>query len=278
MKYFRLVLFAYSVLALVLFFLFSPTSPTDNSLALAQGKKCPDIVRSAINLTNQKCGATGRNKACYGNIAIQAEAQSGSSNFTFAKPGDVVDRATIKTLKLSAFNQAANTWGVALLRLQGDLPDTAPGQNVTALLFGDVEVTESSQNVAANINQSIDATNTAVAPTISAADTLVAPTRAVEETEVMGTYFIAPQTQVAGTKIALTQGADANNTQIAATIQTRVASRDLTVQAQANAANAAEQAQATRNAVAAAGRTATVEAQVTGFYATQNARGTQFYS
>jgi hypothetical protein len=138
-------------------------------------------------------------------------------------------------------------------------------------VFGDVEMTESSQSVAANINQSIDATNTAVAPTISAADTLVAPTRAMEETQVMGTYFIAPQTQVAGTKIALTQGADANNTQIAATIQTRVASRDLTSQAQANAANAAAQAQATRNAIAAAGRTATVEAQVTGFYATQNA-------
>src|SRR5215813_4354126 len=182
MKYFRLLLLAYSALALVLFLVFSPTSPTDSSRVLAQGKKCPDIVRSAINLTNQKCGATGRNKACYGNVAIQAEASSGASNFTFDKPGDIVDLSAIKTLKLSAFNQAANNWGVALLRLQGDLPDTAPGQNVTALVFGDVEVTESSQSVAANVNQSIDATNTAVAPTIAAADTLVAPTRAFEET------------------------------------------------------------------------------------------------
>ena len=29
-------------------------------------------------------------------------------------------------------------WGVSLMQLQANLPDTLPGQNVTVLLFGDV--------------------------------------------------------------------------------------------------------------------------------------------
>jgi hypothetical protein len=35
---------------------------------------------------------------------------------------------------------SGDIWGVALMRLQANIPETLPGQNVTFLLFGDVEI------------------------------------------------------------------------------------------------------------------------------------------
>jgi hypothetical protein len=253
MKNLRLVLLGYSLIALVLFFLFSPpnraSSPQPALAQGAPGKKCPDIVRAALNNTNKSCAYTTRNKACYGNSMIEAQGQASASNFTFAKPGDVTDISAIKSLKLSAYDASSGNWGIALLRLQGDLPDTATGQNVTAIAFGDVQVTDSSQTASENVNAAVGATNTLLAPTIQAADTLVAPTRAFEETMVYGTYCIAPQTQVAGTKIALTENAQTLQAQFNETAQSKVDSRDATAQARLVSANPTQQQQATNNAL-----------------------------
>jgi hypothetical protein len=51
-----------------------------------------------------------------------------------------VDVAGVQTLTLSPLDQKQDTWGVAMLKLQANLPDTLPGQNVTFLLVGDVEI------------------------------------------------------------------------------------------------------------------------------------------
>jgi hypothetical protein len=41
-------------------------------------------------------------------------------------------------------DEEEGTWGVAVLQVQANLPDTLPGQNVTMLLFGDVEIIDAS--------------------------------------------------------------------------------------------------------------------------------------
>lgn len=106
---------------------------------LAQ-ESCPALVTSALQAVTSTCESTGRNQACYGNISLQAVPQAGVSNFTFEKAGDIVDVSNIQTLTLSSLNADADEWGVALLKVQANVPDTLPGQNVTLLLFGDVEV------------------------------------------------------------------------------------------------------------------------------------------
>jgi len=108
--------------------------------AAAQDATCPTIVQDALAATDSACVATGRNQACYGNIDLQAQPQPGVADFNFTKPGDLVDVAGVQTLNLSPLDQKKDTWGVALLKLQANLPDTLPGQNVTFLLFGDVEI------------------------------------------------------------------------------------------------------------------------------------------
>ena len=106
---------------------------------LAQDSTCPDIVSQALQVTADSCSDLGRNEACYGNLSISAEFRDEAEGVTFEQAGDVVGVADIQTLTLSAL-QSPDEWGVALMALQANLPDTLPGQNVTLLLFGETEI------------------------------------------------------------------------------------------------------------------------------------------
>ncbi len=110
-------------------------------VTLAQGDACPAIVETALDAVDQFCQEAGRNQACYGSVSMQAEPQPGVSDFVFEQSGDIVDVAEIQTLRLSAMEEGAGVWGVALMQLQANIPDSVPGQNVTFLIFGDVQIT-----------------------------------------------------------------------------------------------------------------------------------------
>lgn len=108
------------------------------SIALAQADTCPDLVQEALDAAETLCSTTERNEACYGNVQIDAELNDAS--LTFANQGDIIPLSAIETLKLAGLNTDDGTWGVALLRVQADIPDSIPGQNVTFLLFGESEM------------------------------------------------------------------------------------------------------------------------------------------
>ncbi len=101
---------------------------------------CPSIVKTALDATNQVCSTIGRNQACYGNIKLSAEPQADVASFSFTKPGDMADISGMKSITLSPLDATADTWGVALMKVQANLPDTLPGQNVSFILFGDVQI------------------------------------------------------------------------------------------------------------------------------------------
>ena len=112
--------------------------------AAAQGPTtCPVIVSEALEATDASCADTGRNEACYGNIQITAIPKADAEDFTFEQQGDRVSVSNVESLLLSELNEDTGAWGVALLRVQANIPDTLPGQNVTFLLFGDVEISNS---------------------------------------------------------------------------------------------------------------------------------------
>lgn len=110
---------------------------------LAQDDLCPVVVRNALSMVSSACSATERNQVCYGNIFLEAEPQSGVTNLAFEKLGDIADIAQLASLRLSTMNVETLEWGVALMRVQANLPATVPGQNVLFLLFGDVKVENS---------------------------------------------------------------------------------------------------------------------------------------
>src|SRR5258706_259049 len=122
--------------------------------AATEAAACPDVIKAALDTTAKACAAAGRNQACYGNIALKADPQPDATGFAFDTPGQTVALSSLHDLQLSALDSINNTWGIALLRIQANLPDTAPGQNVTMLLFGDVQT----QNAVQNPTTTIDVT------------------------------------------------------------------------------------------------------------------------
>jgi SH3 domain-containing protein len=127
------MMFAPKIGVLFLLILLTATS------ALAQ-HDCATIVQAALAATDQVCNSTGRNQVCYGNVVLQAVPQPGVSDFHFSQPGDLAQVFDVQTLTLSSRLSQNGAWGVALMNLQANLPNTLPGQNVTMLLFGQVEI------------------------------------------------------------------------------------------------------------------------------------------
>lgn len=109
-------------------------------LVLVQATGCPQIVETALNAADQFCTGAGRNQACYGHIALATDLRGDVGEFAFDQPGDTINVAYVDKMRLSAMNVATGDWGVALMKLQANLPDALPGENVTFLLFGDVEI------------------------------------------------------------------------------------------------------------------------------------------
>ena len=133
---------ALMVLLGVLLFACSPAaSPPTLTVAPAVSEEmCPQLVAQALDATDANCTGTGRNQVCYGNVRLNAVPQSGVESLDFDQPGDIVDLASVQTLSLSSMNTQTQEWGVALIQVQANIPETMPGQNVTLLLFGNVQV------------------------------------------------------------------------------------------------------------------------------------------
>jgi hypothetical protein len=110
----------------------------------AQSNTCPAIVDEALSALDMACQEAGRNQACYGNVSLQAMPKPDVTQFQFGQVGDLADLSDIEAMRLSPLNEETGEWGVALMQLQADIPDALPGQNVTFLLFGNVELVNAS--------------------------------------------------------------------------------------------------------------------------------------
>ncbi len=111
------------------------TAAPPTTVATTAALSCDDLVTTALNRANQVCDTIGRNQACYGNNLIDAEMQP-NSPVTFNKEGDVVNVDLIRRLTTAPLDTTKQVWGIAIMKIQANLPDTLPGQNVTFLLFG----------------------------------------------------------------------------------------------------------------------------------------------
>jgi LysM repeat protein len=98
---------------------------------------CDQLVSEAMNTAGGACAELGRNQACYGHRLVQAtyNAAPGTSP-TMNKVGDITDLLSLSSLTTAPLDEQAQTWGVAVIKAQANLPDSLPGQNVTLLLFG----------------------------------------------------------------------------------------------------------------------------------------------
>lgn len=108
------------------------------TFAVIAQDSCTSLVTDALETLNTVCETTGRNELCYGNNLVSVTTISGQELY-FSQPGDIISIDDIQSIRTSPFAQP-DEWGIALMKLQANIPDSLPGQNVTFLLFGDTEL------------------------------------------------------------------------------------------------------------------------------------------
>lgn len=111
-----------------------------SAIIAQEDDSCPIMVEQALAQVGEICTEMGRNEACYGNVQVVATDWNEAPLIEFESPGDIADILNIKTLNTAAFDASSHIWGIALLALQADLPDTLPGQNVTFVVLGSVQL------------------------------------------------------------------------------------------------------------------------------------------
>lgn len=111
---------------------------------IAQGA-CGELVTRALDKTSANCKNPIPNTVCYGNGLIFAQAQTGTS-LTFATDGDIAPIDAFAGITHSPLDEVAQLWGVSLMSLQANIPDTSPGQVVQIIVFGNVEVSDVQQS------------------------------------------------------------------------------------------------------------------------------------
>lgn len=125
----RMIALAAGIVLLV-----SPGAPS-----AAQPGSCAQLVTRALETTRQACGSLGRNQACYGNTLVEAAFASDAPP-AFDQPSDVAPLEALSTLRTFPLDEQSGLWGVAMLNVQANIPDTLPGQGVLFVLYGDVSV------------------------------------------------------------------------------------------------------------------------------------------
>lgn len=109
------------------------------SAALAQ-EQCPELVEQALQAIGDNCTEMSRNTACYGYELVRAEFVETLPDDVFDAPSDRADVASLSVLQTEPLSEDSQTWGVAVMKLQANVPESLPGQAVTFVLVGDVEV------------------------------------------------------------------------------------------------------------------------------------------
>lgn len=108
-------------------------------LSLAQDD-CLAFVEQALSAVEDHCQTLGRNQACYGYNRVEAGFQMAVADDFFTQAADIADIADFQTIRTAPYDAGLDQWGVAVMTLQANLPETLPGQNVTFVLMGDTEV------------------------------------------------------------------------------------------------------------------------------------------
>ncbi|MFW5748295.1 MAG: SH3 domain-containing protein [Chloroflexota bacterium] len=101
---------------------------------------CPVVIDSVLTAIEQNCTDVSRNSACYGNNRVEVQFVSEQPPGTFDAPADQAALALLREIRTSPLDLARELWGVAVMNVQANVPDTLPGQAVTFILMGETTV------------------------------------------------------------------------------------------------------------------------------------------
>lgn len=109
--------------------------------AAQDDSQCTAVVQQALRAVGDNCEGLGRNAACYGYNSVGATfLQDVDENF-FTLPADRAEIGIIESIRTTPLSLNDNQWGIAVMRVQANLPNTIPGQGVLFMLLGETSVT-----------------------------------------------------------------------------------------------------------------------------------------
>ncbi|MCL4252884.1 MAG: LysM peptidoglycan-binding domain-containing protein [Anaerolineae bacterium] len=117
---------------LIIFCLFTITWQS-----MAQPNECADLVERAILALEDNCDSLDRNSACYGYNAVSAVFSQVVPTDYFTRPADKAGLLDLLSIQTAPLDVDTDRWGIAVMSMQANLPNTLPGQAVTVLLLGD---------------------------------------------------------------------------------------------------------------------------------------------
>ncbi|MEZ4672134.1 MAG: SH3 domain-containing protein [Anaerolineae bacterium] len=105
-----------------------------------QDATCPDIVNRALSELGQNCDALDRNSACYGYNRVNTTFLEQQPDDFFSKASDRSELLLIDDIATAPLDEVNDTWGMAVMKVQANVPNSLPGQAVTFVLMGDTQV------------------------------------------------------------------------------------------------------------------------------------------
>jgi hypothetical protein len=109
------------------------------SLVIGQSN-CSALVQQALQAVDDNCSELERNTACYAYNQVDATFLQEVENDFFALPSDRADLTFLNTIQTAPLDEVNDLWGIAMMSVQANVPNTLPGQAVIFMLMGDVQV------------------------------------------------------------------------------------------------------------------------------------------
>lgn len=127
------------ILLIAIIYPITPTlNPAAPTIYAQTADACTPLVQEALQKVANTCIDLGRNEICYGYDQVSAVLRD--STLTFESAGDIVSVEQVENIITRPIDPDTGEWGIAMMRLQADLPDDSDGF-VTLLLFGGTEIT-----------------------------------------------------------------------------------------------------------------------------------------
>jgi hypothetical protein len=105
--------------------------------------ECQVLIQRAMDTSDERCQRTENGQACYGHFTVDAELLPDAAG-PFDQMGDVVGIESLKALYTAPLDPVSEDWGIAVFRIQANLPRTVAGQTVTFLVYGNTSLENTS--------------------------------------------------------------------------------------------------------------------------------------
>ena len=104
------------------------------------GGSLPPLAEDALVAVGNNCSGLDRNSVCYGFDRVGATFAEEVAEDFFSMPTDRTGLTIVQSIQTASFDPALDQWGIAIMSLQANVPNSLPGQAVVLMLLGEARI------------------------------------------------------------------------------------------------------------------------------------------